>query len=200
MTRYYAYLRVSTGRQDTESQKLGLLEYANARQFAPLVFFTETVGRAKDWRTRQLGALLEQAEAGDVLLTPEFTRLAFSPGQVFSFLEAAASKGVILHVTKTATVMDGSLQSQLLASVFSMVSMIEVSFIRERTREGLQRAKLEGKQLGRPKGSTGKLKLDGKEEELRALLAMGLSRRKAAKYFKVSYNTLRTFIERRKLD
>ncbi|CAG1004604.1 hypothetical protein MTYP_03186 [Methylophilaceae bacterium] len=49
---------------------------------------------------------------------------------------SAEMKGVILHVTKTVTIIDGSMQSQLLASVFSMASMIELSFIRERTKEG----------------------------------------------------------------
>ena len=139
MPNYFGYLRVSTDGQDVDSQKLGLLEYANAHGFAPLQLIAETVSRSADWRGRELGALLERAGQGDVILTPEFTRLAATPGQVFGFLEEASAKGVILHVTKTGTVMDGSMQSQLLASVFSMASMIELSFIRERTKEGLQR-------------------------------------------------------------
>lgn len=36
------------------------------------------------------------------------------------------------------------MQSQLLAPVFSMASMIELSFIRERRKEGLRRAQLAG--------------------------------------------------------
>ena len=130
MPKYFGYLRVSTDGQEVESQKLGLLEYANRHGFAPMELIAETVSRAADWRSRQLGALLERAGQGDVILTPEFTRLAATPGQVFTFLEAATAKGVILHVTKTGTVMDGSMQSQLLASVFSMASLIELSFIR----------------------------------------------------------------------
>ena len=129
MPNYYGYLRVSTEGQEVESQKLGLLEYANQRGFAPMEIVAETVSRAADWRTRKLGELLERVGQGDVILTPEFTRLAATPGQVFTFLEAATAKGAILHVTKTGTVMDGSMQSQLLASVFSMASMIELSFI-----------------------------------------------------------------------
>ena len=165
MPKYFGYLRVSTDGQEVESQKLGLLEYANRHGFAPMELFAETVSRAADWRGRQLGALLDRAGQGDVILTPEFTRLAATPGQVFTFLEAATAKGVILHVTKTGTVMDGSMQSQLLASVFSMASLIELSFIRERTKEGLRRAKREGKRLGRPPGAGGRLKLDEREDE-----------------------------------
>lgn len=86
-----------------------------------------------------------------------------------------------------------------MASVFSMASMIELSFIRERTKEGLKRAKIEGKQLGRPLGSTGRLKLDEREDEIRGYLAIGLPKRKIAKILGVAYNTLDRFIERKKL-
>lgn len=200
MPNYFGYLRVSTEGQEVESQKLGLLEYANRHGFAPMELVSETVSRAADWRGRQLGALLERVGRGDIILTPEFTRLAATPGQVFTFLEAVTAKGVVLHVTKTGTVMDGSMQSQLLASVFSMASMIELSFIRERTKEGLRRAKIEGKQLGRPPGSTGRLKLDDRQDEIKGYIAIGLPKRKMAKALGVAYNTLDRFIDRKKLD
>ncbi len=199
MPKYFGYLRVSTDGQEVESQKLGLLEYANRHGFAPMELIAETVSRAADWRGRQLGALLDRAGQGDVILTPEFTRLAATPGPVFTFLEAATAKGVILHVTKTGTVMDGSMQSQLLASVFSMASLIELSFIRERTREGLRRAKQEGKRLGRPPGTGGRLKLDEREDEIRGYIAIGLPKRKMAAAVGVAYNTLDRFIERKGL-
>lgn len=91
------------------------------------------------------------------------------------------------------------MQSQLLVSVFSMASMIELSFIRERTKEGLKRTKIEGKQLGRPLGGTGRLKLDEREGEIRDYLATGLPKRKMAKTLDVAFNTLDRFIERKKL-
>lgn len=80
-----------------------------------------------------------------------------------------------------------------------MASMIELSFIRERTKEGLKRAKIEGKQLGRPLGGTGRLKLDEREGEIRGYLATGLPKRKMAKTLDVAFNTLDRFIERKKL-
>jgi len=98
-------------------------------------------------------------------------------------------------VTKTGTVMDGSMQSQLLASVFSMASMIELSCIRERTKEGLQRARSQGKRLGRPPGKTGRLKLDGQVDAIKGYIAIGLPKRRMAKALGVAYNTLARFIE-----
>jgi DNA invertase Pin-like site-specific DNA recombinase len=197
--KFFGYLRVSRDTQEVESQKLGLLEYANRHGFAPMELIDETISRSTDWRGRELGALLNRAGEGDVICVPEFTRLAATPGQVFTFLEAAASKKVVLHVTKLGLVMDGSMQSQLLAAAFSTASMIELSFLRARTQEGLRRVKNEGRRLGRPPGTGGRLKLDGKEEEIKSYLAIGLSHRKLAKFLDVSYNTLDRFIKRKKL-
>jgi hypothetical protein len=54
--------------------------------------------------------------------------------------------------------------------------------------------------LGRPKGSRGTSKLDGKEGEIRVLLEKEVSRGSIAKIVGVSTTNLRHFIRTRKLD
>lgn len=197
MPRYFAYLRVSRDSQDVANQRLGLLDFANSRGYAPLVVVEETASRSVPWRERALGSLLtEQAQRGDLLLTSEFTRLGGSPGQVFSILETAAERGVTIIITKNGTVMDGSLNAQIQAAAFAMASMIEVEFTRARTREGLQRARLEGRIGGRRKGSTGRLKLDPQRDKVGELHALGLTTPKLAKYFDVTEKTMRKFLAR----
>ena len=92
--------------------------------------------------------------------------------------------------------MDGSLNAQIQAAAFAMASMIEVEFTRARTREGLQRARLEGRIGGRRKGSTGRLKLDPQREKVGELHALGLTTPKLAKYFGVTEKTMRKFLTR----
>lgn len=197
MPRYFAYLRVSRDSQDVANQRLGLLDFANSRGFAPLVVVEETASRTVSWRERALGSLLlEQSQRGDQILTSEFTRLGGSPGQVFSILEAAAERGVTIIITKNGTVMDGSLNAQIQAAAFAMASMIEVEFTRARTREGLQRARLEGRIGGRRKGSTGRLKLDPQRDKVGELHTLGLTTPKLAKYFRVTEKTMRKFLAR----
>lgn len=197
MPRYFAYLRVSRDSQDVANQRLGLLDFANSRGYAPLVVVEETASRSVPWRERALGSLLtEQAQRGDLLLTSEFTRLGGSPGQVFSILETAAECGVTIIITKNGTIMDGSLNAQIQAAAFAMASMIEVEFTRARTREGLQRARLEGRIGGRRKGSTGRLKLDPQRDKVGELHALGLTTPKLAKYFGVTEKTMRKFLAR----
>ncbi|WP_245407023.1 recombinase family protein [Bartonella tribocorum] len=150
MTKFYAYLRVSRDGQDTENQKFGLLEYANKHGFAPLHIEEEIASRGKDWRKRKLGALIEKAERGDVLLTPEFSRIAGSSLAVLEILKAASERGLIFHVTKQNLIMDGSLQSDIIATVLGMVAQIERHLIQTRTKEALSVARQRGIKRGRP--------------------------------------------------
>jgi len=64
MPHYFGYLRVSTDGQDVDSQKLGLLEYANSHGFSPVDLVAETVSRSANWKGRELGALLARAGRG----------------------------------------------------------------------------------------------------------------------------------------
>ena len=71
--------------------------------------------------------------------------------------------------------------------------------ISERTKEGLVAARAHGRLLGRPKGSLGSSKLDGKEGEIRMLLEKEVSKASIAKIVGVSLTGLRHFIRTRKL-
>lgn len=197
MPSYFAYLRVSRDTQDVANQRLGLLDFANSRGYAPLVLIEETAGRTVPWRERAIGGLiLERAQPGDFVLTSEFTRLGGSPGQVFSILETAAERRITVIITKNGMVMDGSLNAQIQAAAFAMASMIEVEFTRARTREGLLRARQEGRIGGRRKGSVGRLKLDPRKDEVGELARLGLSVPKLARHFGVTEKTMRKFLAR----
>ncbi|WP_039761319.1 recombinase family protein [Bartonella queenslandensis] len=200
MTKFYAYLRVSRDGQDTENQKFGLLEYANKNGFAPLHIEEEITSREKDWRKRKLGALIQKAERGDVLLTPEFSRIAGSSLAVLEILKATSERGLIMHVTKQNLIMDGSLQSDIIATVLGMVAQIEKNLIQTRTKEALSVARQRGIKLGRPKGSIGKkLKLDSQLDEVQAFINFGLPYNRIAKILGVSVSTLHLFIERKNI-
>lgn len=173
MPRYFATLRVSRDTQDVDNQRLGILKHANKHHLTPIEFVDETASRSVPWRERDFGTLLlERCEEGDTILAAEFSRLAGSPMQVFSIMEVAARKKVSTIITKNDFKMDTTLQGQIQAMVFGMASMIEVEFVRLKTPEGLDRARLEGRVGGRPKGSSGKLKLGARKAEVRNSEAM----------------------------
>jgi hypothetical protein len=62
------------------------------------------------------------------------------------------------------------------------------------TKEGLSSARGKGKKLGRPKGSVGMSKLDGKTEEIKRLLALGVSKGAIARIIGVERGTLNHFV------
>lgn len=197
MPTYYATLRVSRDKQDVDNQRLGILQYANDQKFPALEFVADTASRSQPWTEREFGKLLlERCVEGDVILAAEFSRLAGSPMQVFSIMETAAKKKVTIIITKNKLTIDTSLQGQIQAMVFGIASMIEVEFIRLRTREGLERARAEGRVGGRPPGQPGKLKLDARLSEVAQFRSYGLSAAKLAHRFGVTEKTMRKFLAR----
>lgn len=198
--KYYAYLRISKDTQDLDNQKLGLLEYANNKGFAPLIIEEEIASRSKDWRKRKIAEIISEANPGDVLLIPEFSRAAGSALQVLEILQFANKKGLIVHVTKQNLIMDNSLQSEIMATVLGLAAQIERHFIQTRTKESLQAAKARGVKLGRPKGSkNNELKLDAHKEEVQIYVNMGLSLKKSAELLQVTPKTYAAYLKKRNI-
>jgi DNA invertase Pin-like site-specific DNA recombinase len=84
------------------------------------------------------------------------------------------------------------IMTKVIITMFSLFAEIERDLLSERTKEELARARAEGKLLGRPKGTIGKSKLDGKEKEIKGYLAKGVTRANIAKIYDVSFLPLRT--------
>ena len=102
----YTYLQVSTHTQDVENQKLSVLAYCNSQGIAPIEFVEDTTSGQRSWRDREIGRLLETADAGDVLVAAEVSRLARSTLKVLELLQAAAERGVTVHIAKNRMVLD----------------------------------------------------------------------------------------------
>jgi len=91
------------------------------------------------------------------------------------------------------------MQTKVMITMFSLFAEIERDLISERTKEGLARARAQGKILERPKGSLGKSKLDGKEKDIKELLNKGVTKMNIARIHGVSWATIQNFIKTRKL-
>lgn len=194
----FAYLRVSTDAQDVNNQKLGVLEYCATRNLGAPVLVSDTASGKVDWDKRELGALLNRCQAGDILVIAEISRMARSALQVLEVMKVAAEKSVVVHIVKNSMIMDGSIQSKIYATIFGLAAEIERDFIAQRTREALARRKADGHKLGRPAGEAEKLSLDTNEREIDHYLSIKLNKRAIAKLLGVSPNTLYSWIRRRR--
>jgi len=197
----WGYVRVSTDSQNTETQKLAVLQYANEKHTKIDSWMEITVSSRKSPKERRLDELVGQLHEGDVLIVAELSRLARSVGQIAILVDALLKKKVRVISLKENITLNGraDIQTKVMITMFSLFAEIERDLISERTKEGLARARAEGKLLGRPKGTKGKSKLDGKEIGIKEYLAKGVTRANIAKIYGVSFPTLENFIRSRNL-
>ena len=115
-----------------------------------------------------------------------------------TILDALAKAGVAFVALKENIRVKGrrDIQTKVMTTLFAEV---ERDLISERTREGLARARASGRKLGRPKGSLGVSRLDGKEDEIRRFLDLGVTKTAIAKLTGVSRTALYSFMSTRGL-
>lgn len=190
------FLRVSTLDQDTEKNKLDILQFANARKLGNVEFIEEKVSGTKDYRKRKLGALLDTMAKNDVLIVPELSRIARSTIQILEVIQLTQDKGITLYSLKENFCnMDNSIASTVTKTIFALVAQIERELISLRTREALHARKLAGVKLGRPSGK-GKSKLDEHSADILRLVALKVPKTIIAKQYGCSVGNLYNFLNR----
>jgi len=185
MSRTFAYCRVSTTEQTTDNQVVAITASGHSVEAHRVA--SETISGSCHAMQRPVFKTLinERMESGDKLVVLKLDRLGRDMIDVMSTLEhlTALNIGVIsldlgaIDLTSPA----GKLQVQVMAAV----AEFERNRIRERTREGLERAKSEGKKLGRPGPDAERI---ARVKELRS---EGLSIAKTAELMGISAATVK---------
>ncbi len=149
MSRVFAYCRVSTIDQTTDNQ----LREINAAGFSipPRRAIFETISGSQAALQRpEFARLVDRLEDGDVLVVTKLDRLGRSALDVRTTVDMLASRNVRVHCLALGGVDLTSSTGKLTMQVLAAVAEFELDLIRERTASGLQRARAEGKKLGRP--------------------------------------------------
>jgi DNA invertase Pin-like site-specific DNA recombinase len=199
MAKTVSYLRVSTEDQDTEKNKADVLKFANDRDFGKVHFVEEKVSGTKSWKDRKIKKIIDELGEGDILIVPELSRLGRSMLEIMEILAIAKEKGIEIYDVKNGWELNGTIQSKVMALVFSIAAEIERDLISKRTTEGLRVAKAKGKLLGRPKGP-GKSKLDKHREEIISLIKTGSKQTYIAKKYGTSQPNLYNWIKKNGLQ
>lgn len=199
--RTVAYIRISTGGQDLDSQRLTILDYAHRQGLRVDTFVEARVSSRRAAVKRGLHTVLEQVHPGDLILVSELSRLGRSVGQIIQLVDHLIKQRVRLVAIKEHIQLNGAqdLQTKVMITMFGLFAEIERDLIAERTKEGLAAARAKGRLPGRPKGVLGTSKLTGREAEIQSLLAKTVSKASIAKILGVSRSTLYHFIESRRL-
>jgi DNA invertase Pin-like site-specific DNA recombinase len=199
--RTVAYIRVSTGGQGLESQRLAILDYAHRYGLTVQTFVEAQASSRHASARRGVDTLLEQVHAGDLILVSELSRLGRSVGQIIQLVDRLLTQQVQLVAIKEHIRLNGTqdLQTKVMITLFGLFAEIERDLIAERTKEGLAAARAQGRLPGRPKGRLGTSKLTGREVEIQSLLAKTVSKASIAKILGGSRSTLHAFIQSRRL-
>lgn len=201
MSKTIGYIRVSSDKQTVDNQRLGIHDYCYRNRLKVDDWVEVNMSSRRSPAKRRINELLDLLKEGDCLIVSELSRLARSVGQIAITVNTLLNNKVRFISIKENINLNGrqDMQTKVMITMFSLFSEIERDLISERTKEGLRRARAEGKLLGRPEGTIGKSKLDGKEEEIKKFLKGGINKTNIARYFNVSWSTLENFIKTRKL-
>ena len=151
MNKVAIYCRVSTGEQTNENQKLRLIDYANSRGWEYEIFEEVMSSRKTRPVKHDLLAKLRSGVYEGVMIY-KLDRWARSTTELILETKELVDKNItFISVSDNLdfSTASGKFQFQILCAV----AEFERELIRERTIEGLRRAKNQGKQVGRPKGS-----------------------------------------------
>ena len=144
------YARVSTLDQEPENQLAELRRYVGARSWTSVEYVDKGVSGSKD-RRPALDELVGDAKRRrfDVLICWRLDRLGRNLRHLITLLDELQALGVaFVSLTEgiDATTPAGKLQMHILGAI----AEFERERIRERVLAGLERARREGKRLGRP--------------------------------------------------
>ena len=180
------YARVSTKNngQDPETQLMALREYAKARQLEIFAEYVDVRISGSKQDRPALNSLMADARKRrfDTVLVARFDRFARSTRHLVLALEEFNALGVDF-ISLSESIDTSTPMGKMVFTVIAAVAELERSLIRERVVMGLQRAKAQGKPIGRPA-----IQLDS--EEMQALKDKGLSYRAIARQLGVSHPTI----------
>jgi DNA invertase Pin-like site-specific DNA recombinase len=144
----YGYARVSSLSQSTEVQVSRLKAVG-----CDVVREEAASGRSRIGRT-ELETILEFIRAGDALVVVKLDRLGRSTRDVLNLVHELESKGAALRVLEP-EIDTSRPEGRIILTTLSMVAEMELTFIKERQRAGIEAAKAKGIYKGRKRSIDG---------------------------------------------
>jgi DNA invertase Pin-like site-specific DNA recombinase len=175
------YARVSTFDQEPENQLTEIRRYVQARGWTAVEYVDRGVSGSKD-RRPALDQLVTDAKRRrfDVVVSWRLDRLGRNLRHLITLLEDLQALGIAfvsLAEGIDATTPAGKLQMHILGAI----AEFERARIAERVKAGLQRARAQGKQLGRPRKARLTITVPGGSVR-GAALVWGVSKSTAARW------------------
>jgi putative DNA-invertase from lambdoid prophage Rac len=175
----FGYTRVSTKEQTVENQRR---EIAAAGHQVEFWFEDEGVsGKMSAMRRPQFGKMLGQIRDGETLIVTKLDRLGRDAQDVSATIKQLTARGIKVVVLQLGAVDLASPAGKLMLTMLGAVAEMERDLLVERTHSGLERAKAQGKTLGRPPKTT-----DQQRQAIKAAHSAGASVSALARQYEIS--------------
>lgn len=201
MAKTIAYIRASTDKQDLNNQKLEIFEFAKRNKLEVDDFIQMTISSRKTSKERRIDEMLSVLDDADTLIVTELSRLGRSTAEVIGLVNELIKKQVrVIAIKQNLDMKQYDMNSKIMITLFSLFAELERDLISLRTKEALASKKMQGIQLGKPKGTIQKSKFDKDADKIKELLILGLSVRKISIFLGYSNHIgLNTYVKKRKL-
>ena len=146
-----AYIRTYSNKQQTESQKNAIEQFAKAKKIEIDKWLKDAKNSSKE--KNRLEDVIKNLQEGDILIVADVTRLSRKLMEIMHLILLCIEKKVALYCIKEGYSFEDNVNSKTLAFTFGLVSEIESKLISARTKEALTASKNKGTKLGRPLGS-----------------------------------------------
>jgi DNA invertase Pin-like site-specific DNA recombinase len=179
------YARVSTTSQDLEIQQAKLKAAG-----CEIIRAETSSGASRDGRT-ELATVLEFLREGDELVVHRLDRLGRSTRDVLNLVHELDAKGASLRVLEPEVTTAGDM-GRMVITILGMVADMELKFIRDRQRAGIDAAKDKGVYKGRQKRVN--------DDAIRRLASEGVPKAQIARDLGVSRMTIYRALEKQKTE
>lgn len=151
--RVFAYCRVSTNDQDTQNQ-VQEIQQAGFNVLPSRIIQESISGSVEAKQRPGFKELLIKLEAGDILIVTKLDRLGRNAMDVRATIDSLTEQGVKVYCLALGGMDLTSPAGKMTMGVINAMAEFERDLLIERTQAGLNRAKAEGKTLGRPDALT----------------------------------------------
>lgn len=184
-----AYMRVSTGEQTVQTQKIAITKWAKEHDYQMLYFFEDPSVSGKIPATYRKGFqdLLEFVRISKVeaVLVYELSRVGRTFWDTLDAIKVIEEHSPLISCSPKESFLqttDPSIR-KLMISILTWVAEREREMLVQRTKDGMNRARIAGKEIGRPEKVIDK-------NNLITLLAKNISKAKIARELGISKATL----------
>ena len=194
----YGYIRVSTEHQNLENQQMEIERFCRQKGIKIDVWIEEKISGTKKPEMRKLGReIMSNVRSGDLIICTEISRFGRSLIMIMNILQYFLERGIKVWTIKDGYRLGDDIQSKVIAFAFGLSAEIERQLISERTKLGLNRARRQGKHVGRKNGcKSSYYKLTPKDDHIKREIFGGRSKNSLAKELGVSWKTLNSHLSR----